>query len=178
MCFQENISWKYAQQGQARISIDISLQKIQVMAKSNIFSTILFAAVLCFAAGVLNAEKPTDTDQPRNENSVAQEGARTNSKGLEWNPSGQDGREAWGAEGWRGEISPQYREHRALSEESFQAQSIPTGSNIPSEAHSSESLATGGHGKEFWYLGWCPRPCFPYYRFTCWYRCWRWRPWF
>ena len=122
------------------------------MAKSNLVSTILLvAAAACFAAEGRNADA---VNQP-----VAHEG-------LQWTNGGVRG--AWGAEGWSGEMPPQFlsrHEQRALSEENSQTQSGSTGSG-------EHSVAGGSDKKERWVLGWCSRPCGSVT--TCSYRCWIW----
>jgi len=112
------------------------------MTKSNLFTTILLvAAAVCFAA------------EDRKADTVNQAAPQ---EGLQWSRDGARG--GWGAEGWSGEMPPQYlprHEQRALSEESFQG-----------------NVAGNDAKKERWIMGWCSRPCGSVT--TCSYRCWMW----
>jgi len=94
-----------------------------------------------------------------------------------WGGGGWRGGWGGGGRGWRGGgwgeradgAAPQYspnHEHRALSEESFQAQDIPTNENLPKEAHPDEMM----HGMHRRYRM-CSRPCGPFFHRRCWYRC-------
>jgi len=129
--------------------------------------------------------------QSKNENSMIHEAIPVNAKDPEWYRGGGWGggwggggwrggwggggwRGGWGGGGWRGgwrehaeDAAPQYspnHEHRALSEESFQAEGIPTNENLPKEAYPDEMT------HEMYRI--CYRPCGPNFRQRCAYRCW------